>query len=407
MNDEFIVFNDENDVETSHQESADINDNYMEFDIDVLETAVDMHAMMVQEGCEFEDLSYDDIVTYIESAIVAFIENAQVVQEADGEEVFIDPRVVKAAKVYKHNKENPSKVAFIDPEAVVAMNNVAKSKATKEQLKRLIGPYIKEKLKDPNIKTYSIDDLDDGDDVKETCSVVKEADETVDDSMVDDPNIIKNKKRDDDFMESYELKNTYQEEFDLEAGETLTAYEFFDESYEPDDDPLVYESEEIYTQEFTIAGAILAGTALGTALGMGVNILDQFITGRKYGRFPKDMKKVYQIIQAENFEASENKRALKKALRKLDTDLAWMLGGVGSRWKITVNEADELKKLKKHVEDLYTRGLMLTRIKKLSDKRRVPERLEDFVTQGNKVLEMLNKSIYKGNNTDAVTEYMV
>lgn len=400
MNDEFIVFNDENETESSHQESADVNDNYMEFDIDVLETAVDMHAMMIQEGCEFEDLSYDDIVTYIESAIVAFIENAQVVQEADGEEVFIDPRVVKAAKVYKHNKENPSKVAFIDPEAVVAMNNVAKSKATKEQLKRLIDPYIKEKLKDPNIKRYSIDDLDDGDDdVKETCSVVKEADETIDD-----------KKRNGDFMESYELKNTYQEEFDIDADEPLTAYEFFDESYEPDDSPIIPRStEEIeFAQEVTLVELGIISAAALTAIKVGHKLIDQLIVHRKFGRFPKDMKRLYDILESENFKASENKRALKKALRALSKDLVWMLGpGMYSRWKITPNEKTALKKLQKHVNDLYLNKFMLTRVESLSNKRRIPERLEELVQQGNKVLEMLNKSIYKGNNTDAVTEYMV
>ena len=84
-----------------------------------------------------------------------------------------------------------------------------------------------------------------------------------------------------------------------------------------------------------------------------------------------------------------------------------MFNGIGGRWKVTVNEAAELKKLKKHVDDLYTRGWMLTRNEELSQKRRVPERIAEFVEQGNKVLKILSKSVYKNPADDVTTEYMV
>ena len=83
-----------------------------------------------------------------------------------------------------------------------------------------------------------------------------------------------------------------------------------------------------------------------------------------------------------------------------------MLHGFGARWKITVDEAEEIRKLKRHVDDLYARR-MLTGNKQLSDKRRVGERIEGFLKQGNKVLEILNRSIYKNASNDAVTEWMV
>ena len=221
--------------------------------------------------------------------------------------------------------------------------------------------------------------------------------------------IIKNKKKDGDFKESYELKNTYQEEFDLELDEPLTAYEFFDESYEPDDSPIVPRSNESieYTQEVTIAELPVVTAAAIALITTGKALINQFTTNKKYGRFPKDMKRVYEIIESKNFEASENKRALKKALKALSKDLKYMIHGFGSRWKITVNEYDEIRKLKRHVDDLYTRGCMLTSNKQLSDKRRVGERIEGFLKQGNKVLEILNKSIYKDSAPDAVNEWMV
>ena len=60
------------------------------------------------------------------------------------------------------------------------------------------------------------------------------------------------------------------------------------------------------------------------------------------------MKAVYDIIKTEGFEASDNTKKLKKAFRHLNTDLVYMLGGFGSRWKLTVDEAEEvIEELKK------------------------------------------------------------
>lgn len=205
------------------------------------------------------------------------------------------------------------------------------------------------------------------------------------------------------FTESYDeptgpdrfVQESYIRQLDLDLDDTLTEEEFFDEHYVP----------EIYKESYigaAVGGAVL-GFALGSALSAGIIYIDKLITDNKYGRFPKDMKAVYDIIKTEGFEASDNTKKLKKAFRHLNADLVYMLGGFGSRWKLTVDEAEEVKKLKDYVDDLYTRGWMLTKNKEKSDKRRVPERIEAFVKQGNKVLELLSKSEYK---SELVKEYM-
>lgn len=522
-----------------------------ESDIENLCKLVDLHALMIQELYD-EDL--ETVESYIESVISNYFNDVKAVQEADSEEVFIDPRVIKAAKVYKHNKENPSSTVFIDPKAINAMAYVRNSKEyTKKQLK----PILEEIIKDPNIKHIKLSDIDpyaklydaeglvntanrekkelkeiknhktkddpkfadlnkfmydkmsnDRDErVKKLSSVkpgkfnpgkkyrmegVKMDDEYImmsdhedafeesyDDVTLEDvesylesmrnditdamelrDNMIQeeyeyedlsledvesyiestidnynsgvdlyntmiqesddnvtdnfeegviNKIKAKSIKESYTLDNPFERATDLELDEPLTAYEFFDESYEPDDTPIVPRSNESieYTQEVTVL-ELLGLTAAAIALiKTGKVLINRFTTNKKYGRFPKDMKRVYDIIESENFEASENKRALKKAFRALSNDLTYMLHGFGSRWKITVNEAEEIRKLKRHVDDLYTHGHMLTSSKQLSDKRRVGERIEGFLKQGNKVLEILNKSIYKNASDDAVTEWMV
>jgi hypothetical protein len=218
-------------------------------------------------------------------------------------------------------------------------------------------------------------------------------------------------KKYEKFANEYALNDYRDNELDLELDEPLTAYEFFDESYEPDDSPIVpYSTEGIYLEEksnITVLGAGLISAGIGALLAAGVTLIDKLITDKKYGRFPKDMKRLYQIVQSENFEASENKRALKKAFKAVAKDLRWMLGGFGSRWKITVNEAAEVKKFKDHIDDLYTRGFMLSKDKETSNNRRVPERIEAMIKQGNKVLEILNKSVYKNTASEAVSEWMV
>lgn len=191
-------------------------------------------------------------------------------------------------------------------------------------------------------------------------------------------------------------QEAYIRQLDIELDDDLTEEEFFDESYIPD-----------FYKESSYLGAAVAGSvigfALGSAISAGIIAINKLITDKKYGRFPKDMKAIYEIIKTDGFEASEKTKSLKKAFRNLNADLAYMLVGFGSRWKLTVDEAHEVKKLKDYVDDLYTRGWMLTKNKEKSDKRRVPERIEAFVKQGNKVLDILSKSVYK---SDVVREYM-
>lgn len=265
--------------------------------------------------------------------------------------------------------------------------------------------YEYEDLSLEDVESYiesNIDVYNDGVDLYNT--MIQESDDNLTDDFETDQM--------SSYEESYSLTDYRDNEIDLELDEPLTAYEFFDESYEPDDTPIVPRSNESieYTQEVTLAelGAVTVVTAAAIALiTTGKALINRFTTNKKYGRFPKDMKRVYEIIESKNFEASENKQSLKKAFKALSKDLKYMIHGFGSRWKITVNEAEEIRKLKRHVDDLYTRGCMLTGNKQLSDKRRVSERIEGFLKQGNKVLEILNKSIYKDSAPDAVNEWMV
>lgn len=250
---------------------------------------------------------------------------------------------------------------------------------------------------------------DDVDDVEECGDECKPTTEYYSDAIVRNYNepVQENKtyclKSNDMFTESYDeptgpdrfVQESYIRQLDLDLDDTLTEEEFFDEHYVPD----------FYKESYmgAVVGGAVIGAALGSALSAGIIYIDKLITDNKYGRFPKDMKAVYDIIKTEGFEASDNTKKLKKAFRHLNADLVYMLGGFGSRWKLTVDEAEEVKKLKDYVDDLYTRGWMLTKNKEKSDKRRVPERIEAFVKQGNKVLELLSKSEYKSN---LVKEYM-
>lgn len=389
MNDEFIMFNDDNvDDNNSYQESYEPDDDitledvesYLESMRNDITDAMELRDNMIQEEYEYEDLSLEDVESYIESTIDNYNSGVDLyntmIQESDD------------------NLTDNFEEGVINK--IKAKNAVKKS----GDIERRIS----------NIKnTTSIDDLVD---LGEKVESERRAAGIPEEDITETRKRIKlggKKNKDKSIKESYSLTDYRDSEIDLELDEPLTAYEFFDESYEPDDTPIVPRSNESieYTQEVTLAelGLVTVVTAAAIALiKTGKALINRLKT---YGRFPKDMKRVYDIIESKNFEASENKRALKKAFRALSKDLTYMLHSFGSRWKITVNEADEIRKLKRHVDDLYTRGFMLTGNKQLSDKRRVGERIEGFLKQGNKVLEILNKSIYKNTSNDSVTEWMV
>lgn len=404
MNDEFIMFNDDNvDDNNSYQESYEPDDDitledvesYLESMRNDITDAIELRDDMIQEEYEYEDLSLEDVESYIESNIDVYNDTADslnaIIQEADGSEtIFIDPKLAEAVKRHKYNKQHGISDIKMDPNADAYLKQFSENK---KRLKKELAPIIGDLIKKYPHKVVHLSDL-------------KDTDEDEDEDEDRRPIEI---TESNNIAESYSLTDYRDNEIDLELDEPLTAYEFFDESYEPDDTPIVPRSNESieYTQEVTVAELLGLTAAAIVLIKTGKALINRFTTNKKYGRFPKDMKRVYEIIESENFEASENKRALKKAFRALSKDLTYMLHGFGSRWKITVNEAEEIRKLKRHVDDLYTHGHMLTSNKQRSDKRRVGERIEGFLKQGNKVLEILNKSIYKNTTDDAVTEWMV
>ena len=379
-------------VEESYEDSYDditLEDveSYLESMRNDITDAIELHDDMIQEGYEYEDLSLEDVESYIESNIDNYNSGVdlynEMIQESDDNLTDdIEEGVINKIKAKKDIKKSG------DIKGVIANVN----------------------------NTTSIDDLFDwGDKVEAERRAAGIPEEDIGPITYKRIKLGGKKNKDKSIKESYTLDNPFERANELDMEEPLTAYEFFDESYEPDNTPIVpLSTEGIYLEEkeeLTLGGAIVLGSVIGGAvgalIGQGINLIDKLITDKKYGRFPKDMKRAYEIIQSENFEASENKRSLKKAFRAIAKDLRWMLGGFGSRWKVTVNEAREIRKLYSHVNDLYVRGWMLTRNKKKSDKRRVPDRINEFVEQGNKVLKMLNKSVYKTASDTAVSEWMV
>lgn len=424
MNDEFIMFNNEAE---SYQESYESDESVTLEDVEAylesLSTDIDeaeaLRDDMIQEEYEYEDLTLEDVEMFIESAVDKYnnivdtvngiVQEAAETTDNSGVDDFEEAGDIDDFEIF--GKGSPW-----DP------RRKYKIKVDEKRFKE--DDKLRRKRRDNNDYVDDIDTLPSRDyikakelrghyskDPRRNKAMLSMIDQNMKDIVTD----ARKARKANDHVKEYALTNYRDNELDLEFEEPLTAYEFFDESYEPDNEPFVpYTDEGIYIEadgpekhDLTVGGAIVLGAGLGAAIGTGINIINMLITEHKFGRFPHDMKRVYDIVQKADFKASANKRVLKKALKAVSKDLRWMFNGIGGRWKVTVNEAAELKKLRKHVDDLYTRGWMLTRNEELSQKRRVPERIAEFVEQGNKVLKILNKTVYKNPAEDVTTEYMV
>lgn len=190
-----------------------------------------------------------------------------------------------------------------------------------------------------------------------------------------------------------EFVNTNDFVFESDTEELLTDAEFFDESYEPDSSPLIDASDNCiqFQQEFTLAEAGAIGGIIGGCIAM----IKPFLDLKKFGRFPKDLMRVFEIVKSENFEASENKKALKKALKAVSKDLNYLTGPAMGTGTWTVNERKELNELRRITNNIMHGGVygtsMLRKSKKQSDVWRVPARLKEFVEQSEKVLKLLKK----------------
>lgn len=219
-----------------------------------------------------------------------------------------------------------------------------------------------------------------------------------------------------------EFVNTNDFVFESDTEELLTDAEFFDESYEPDNSPLINASNNCiqFYQEFTLAELMGVGAIIGGCISM----IKPFLDLKKFGRFPKDLMRVFEIVKSENFEASENKKALKKALKAVSKDLNYLTGPYAGTATWTVNERKELRELARITNNIVHGGAYGTTIlrknKKMSDAFRVPTRLKEFVEQSEKVLKLLKKRDeeldaagvskkyqLRTGAADAITEWMV
>lgn len=147
---------------------------------------------------------------------------------------------------------------------------------------------------------------------------------------------------------------------------------------------------EQFYQEDGIAASIF-GPTVGAIIGTCLVIISKIITDNKYGRFPMDMKKVLELINSPSFDPAADKKEFKKALRNVSKDLRFMLYGYGGRWKVTVKESKELETLYRIVADLYDRGFMISSNPNKNKKRRVDDRIKEFVDQSKVVLTMMAK----------------
>lgn len=147
---------------------------------------------------------------------------------------------------------------------------------------------------------------------------------------------------------------------------------------------------EQFYQEDGIAACIF-GPTVGAIIGTCLVIIRNIITYDKYGRFPMDMKKVLKLINSPSFDPTADKKELKKALKNVSKDLRFMLYGYGCRWKVTVKETKELETLYRIVADLYDRGFMISSNPNKNKKRRVDDRIKEFVDQSKVVLTMMAK----------------
>lgn len=190
-----------------------------------------------------------------------------------------------------------------------------------------------------------------------------------------------------------EFVNTNDFVFESDTEELLTDAEFFDESYEPDSSPLINASNNCiqFHQEFTL----MDSAAVGGIIAGCISMIKPFLDLKKFGRFPKDLMRVFEIVKSENFEASENKKALKKALKAVSKDLNYLTGPYAGTATWTVNERKELRELARITNNIVHGGAygtsMLRKNKKQSDVWRVPARLKEFVEQSEKVLKLLKK----------------
>jgi hypothetical protein len=138
-----------------------------------------------------------------------------------------------------------------------------------------------------------------------------------------------------------------------------------------------------------------------------IKVIDSVATSltynKKLGRFPSDIKRTMDILKNSKDGTSDTEQ-LVKALKDVRSEARALSGKGVISYKASKNatytERDELKKLYRITDDLMG---MLSKKPDKAAARRVSARIDDFVTQAEKVMKLLNRGKNPG---DVVKEYM-
>ena len=138
-----------------------------------------------------------------------------------------------------------------------------------------------------------------------------------------------------------------------------------------------------------------------------IKVIDSVATSltynKKLGRFPSDIKRTMDILKNSKDGTSDTSQ-LAKALKDVKSETRALSGKGVISYKASKNttytERDELKRLYYITEDLLN---MLSKKPDKAAARRVSARIDDFVTQVEKVMKLLNRGKNPG---DVVKEYM-
>ena len=312
MNDEFIMFNDDETYQESCEsdESVTIEDveAYLESLSTDIDEAEDLRDNMIQEEYEYEDLTLEDVETYIETSIDKYNDVVDtvngIIQEADeatddssvddfeesrdpswsGENNGSDPRADLRKYMNDPNVQPWDKKQILD----------RANKANDLSLKRVIRRSRRDNVEEMPSRQYLMwkkdrdtwNDVADRDENEGLTHAAANSRKRANESQrlmndIKDQRLAGKRAS----VNEYALTSYRDNELDLELDEPLTAYEFFDESYEPDDEPFVpYTDEGIYIEadspeknDLTLGGAIVIGAGLGTAVGTGLNIINMLI----------------------------------------------------------------------------------------------------------------------------------
>ena len=139
-----------------------------------------------------------------------------------------------------------------------------------------------------------------------------------------------------------------------------------------------------------------------------ITVIDSVATSltynKKLGRFPSDIKRTMDILKNSK-DGTTDTEQLVRALNDVRSEARALSGKGVISYKASKNttytERDELKKLYRITDDLLG---MLSKKPDKAAARRVSARIDDFVTQVEKVMKLLNRGKNPG---DVVKEYML